>query len=99
MLARVPRVHLRALNETKRCDMGVSENRGTLFGGPYNKDPNISGTILVIRAPYFRKIPHDAVSWFLIFRPGLRRYLGNSKNMRTVLLLPSAVPKCLDSRK
>ena len=22
-------------------DMGVSENRGTLFGGPYNKDPTI----------------------------------------------------------
>ena len=26
--------------------MGVSENRGTLFWGPYNKDPTISGTIL-----------------------------------------------------
>ena len=26
--------------------MGVSENRGTLFGGPYNKDPTIYGTIL-----------------------------------------------------
>ena len=22
-------------------DMGVSENRGTLFRGPYNKDPTI----------------------------------------------------------
>ena len=22
-------------------DVGVSENRGTLFGGPYNKDPTI----------------------------------------------------------
>ena len=27
-------------------DWGVSENRGTLFGGPYNKDPTIWGTIL-----------------------------------------------------
>ena len=26
--------------------MGASENRGTLFGGPYNKDPTIWGTIL-----------------------------------------------------
>ena len=26
--------------------MGVSENEGTLSGGPYNKDPTISGTIL-----------------------------------------------------
>ena len=26
--------------------MGVSENRGTLFWGPYNKDPSILGTIL-----------------------------------------------------
>ena len=25
---------------------GVSENRGTLFWGPYNKDPTISGTRL-----------------------------------------------------
>ena len=26
--------------------MGVSENWGTLFGGPYNKDPTIWGTVL-----------------------------------------------------
>ena len=26
--------------------MGVSENQGTLFWGPYNKDPTIWGTIL-----------------------------------------------------
>ena len=26
--------------------MGVSENRGTLFRGPYNKDPTIQGGIL-----------------------------------------------------
>ena len=26
--------------------MGVSENRGTPFGGPYTKDPTIGGTIL-----------------------------------------------------
>ena len=33
--------------------MGVS---GTLFWGPYNKDPTISGTIL--ESPYFRKLPY-----------------------------------------
>ena len=27
-------------------DVGTSENRGTLFWGPSNKDPTISGTIL-----------------------------------------------------
>ena len=26
--------------------MGVSQNRGTLFWGSYNKDPTISGAIL-----------------------------------------------------
>ena len=26
--------------------MGVSENRGTLFWGPYNNDPTIEGTVL-----------------------------------------------------
>ena len=33
---------------TRLCgrNMGVSENRGTLFWGPYNKDPTIEGTIL-----------------------------------------------------
>ena len=32
-----------ALNndETRVAHMGVSENRGTLFWGPYNKDPTI----------------------------------------------------------
>ena len=25
--------------------MGVTENRGSLFGGPYNKDPTIYGSI------------------------------------------------------
>ena len=28
------------------CEMGVSHNKGTLFWGPYNKDPTIWGTIL-----------------------------------------------------
>ena len=28
------------------CHMGLSENSGTLFWGPYNKDPTIKGTIL-----------------------------------------------------
>ena len=27
--------------ERMEKDMGVSENRGTLFWGPYNKDPTI----------------------------------------------------------
>ena len=30
----------------KDPDMGVSENLGTLYWGPYNKDPTIWGTIL-----------------------------------------------------
>ena len=27
-------------------DMGVSENKGYLIGGPYNKDPTIGGIVL-----------------------------------------------------
>ena len=34
--------------------MGVSENRGTLFWGPYNKDPTIEG--FYISVPNFRKL-------------------------------------------
>ena len=33
--------------------LGVSGNWGTLFGSPYKKDPNISGTIL--GSPNLRK--------------------------------------------
>ena len=39
--------------------MGVSENRGTLFGGPYNKDPTMWGTILgspIFGNPHIMKI-------------------------------------------
>ena len=35
--------------------MGVSKIRGTLFGGPYNKDPTIY-IGYYIRVPYFRKL-------------------------------------------
>ena len=40
-------------------EMGVSENKGggTLFWGPYNKDPTIQGTILGF--PYLRKLPRE----------------------------------------
>ncbi|CAE7812270.1 unnamed protein product [Symbiodinium sp. CCMP2592] len=36
----------KALQVRTAEDLGVSENRGTLFWGPYNKDPTIQGTIL-----------------------------------------------------
>ena len=32
--------------ETQKRDLEVSQNRGTLFGGPYNKDYSILGSIL-----------------------------------------------------
>ena len=37
-------------------DMGASQNRGTLFGGPHNKDYSILGSIL--GSPYFGKLPY-----------------------------------------
>ena len=33
-------------SESMKGDLGVSHNKGTLFWGPYNKDPTIWGTIL-----------------------------------------------------
>ena len=45
--------------------MGVSENKGYLIWGPYNKDPTISGAILHISVPCFRKLPYhlDLEAW------------------------------------
>ena len=36
--------------------MGVSQNLGYHFGGPYNKDYSILGSIL--RCPYLGKLPY-----------------------------------------
>ena len=36
-------------------EFGVSQNRGTLFGGPYNKDYSILGSML--GSPCFGKLP------------------------------------------
>ena len=36
--------------------MGISHNQGYLFGGPYNKDYSILGSIL--RYPDFGKLPY-----------------------------------------
>ena len=44
-----------AVFRASASDVGVSENWGTLFGGPCNKDPTILG--YYIRVPYFRKLP------------------------------------------
>ena len=46
-----------ARDTAKSCDMGDSEIRGTLFWGPYNKDPTIY-LRYKIRVPYFRKPPY-----------------------------------------
>ena len=39
-----------------RGDMGVFQNQGYLFGGPYKKDYSILGSIL--GSPYFEKLPY-----------------------------------------
>ena len=39
----------------KELNLGVSQNWGYPFGGPYNKDYSILGSIL--GSPYFRKLP------------------------------------------
>ena len=40
-------------------NMGVPKIRGTLFWGPYSKDPTNSG--YYTRVPYFRKLPYRLV--------------------------------------
>ena len=37
--------------------MGVSQNHGYLFGGPYNKEYSILGSILGF--PYLEKLPDE----------------------------------------
>ena len=44
---------------------GVPKMRGTVFGGPQNKDPTILG--YYIGVPYFRKLSYD--SMYEITRP------------------------------
>ena len=40
--------------------MGVSEKRGTLFGGPDNEDPTKSYYLgYYIMVPYYRKLPYS----------------------------------------
>ena len=46
--------------------MGVSQNWGYLFGGPYNKDYSILGSIL--GSPYFGKLPFSSLGSSLGFR-------------------------------
>ena len=50
-----------AAAETKawhRAYLGVSQNLGYHFGGPYNKDDSIWGSLL--GSPYFGKLPFNA---------------------------------------
>ena len=42
---------------------GFPRIRGTLFGGPYNKDYSILGSIL--GSPYFGKVPNELESKLL----------------------------------
>ena len=79
--------------------MGVSENRGTLFGGPYNKGSYYLGYYL--RVPYFRKLPYRGLNTITntIFRGvlyykygimGVEHYLhgGIYLDIKTALVRP-----------
>ena len=59
-----------------RRHMGVSENRGTLFGAPYNKDPTIDGTIL--GSPIFGN-PHIVLKPFSLQAYGARNIRQHPK--------------------
>ena len=50
---------LAAACQDPKQKMGVSQIRGTLFRGPYNKDYSIFGSIL--GSPYFGKLPDLAL--------------------------------------
>ena len=62
------RLHARLLQ------MGVSQNQGYPFGGPYNKDYSILGSIL--GSPYFEKLPNR-----------LQTDVGNHLGLPTLLSL------------
>ena len=47
--------------------MEVSQNRGTLFGGLYNKDHSILGSILGF--PFFGKLPYQSAEVKVIVVP------------------------------
>ena len=61
--------------------MRVSQNFGYLFGGPYNKDYTILGSIL--GSPYFGKLPYANMSQSLnSLQAGLHRdYIGDDKGL------------------
>ena len=55
------RQNLRSSGKTQGLrveDLGVAQNQGYLFGGPYNKDSRILGSILGY--PNFGKLPFRA---------------------------------------
>ena len=69
--------------------MGVSENRGTLFWGPYNKDPtNYLG--YYIRVPYFQKLPSSTLNtwrssgWLLGLFNFLGFYMNHNKEAKSL---------------
>ena len=52
-------------------NMGVSQNQGTIFRGPHNKDYSLLGSIL--GSPYLGKLPYLAVQDVTFTILGLRR--------------------------
>ena len=82
--------------------MGVSENKGYLVSGPYNKDPTVSGTCF--RVPHFRKLPHRHLdclgpgAWVVVYQRcrrifGLRRLYWVFIGLRVRLWACRFVPK------
>ena len=49
--------------------MGVSQNSGYLFGGPYNKDYSI--LVSILGSPYFGKLPYTLLYWGILPIPQL----------------------------
>ena len=84
--------------------MGVSENRGYLILGPYNKDPTIYGTILgspIFGNSHIRHLPkgprYSYAGYFKGFLDGIYRgpFKGSFKGSRGVLLWGHTSPKSL----
>ena len=68
LLARMPRIPVRRSAPLETW--GFPKIKGTLFGGPHNKDYSILGSIL--GSPYFGKLPHGV---------GLRNFLLSRNNV------------------
>ena len=77
--------------------MGVSENRGTLFWGPSNKDPTIWGTMLgspIFGNSHDSHMPRSLVAVFLIPQARMLEPLGFQDTRKVAVVWEKNLGSC-----